>query len=308
MISLVPTTIVTGFLGVGKTTALMALFRSKPVHEKWAVLVNEFGQTGIDGAELSGAGITVREVAGGCMCCAAKVSMEVTLNRLLREVKPDRLLIEPSGLGHPAGLIDILRGEYLSKAIDLRATICLIDPRQFADPQFRESPLFTNQLEVADILVINKTDLATPVEIEALRSHAQNLFPPKLVVAETQFGKLNTTWLDMEAGSEPRTILSEDGGAPMVSRGWTFLPTTCFDRTKLMAWLDGLKSDQGILRAKGVFHTEREWLLFNWTADGSHWQPTDYRRDSRVEFIASKDHQPDWNLFEQELNQCLIQY
>ena len=73
-----------------------------------------------------------------------------------------------------------------------------------------------------------------------------------------------------------------------------------------MAWLDGLKADQGLVRAKGVFHTEREWLLFNWTMDGAHWQPTDYRRDNRVEFIATKDSKPDWNWVEQELNRCVI--
>lgn len=90
-----------GFLGVGKTTAILDLFKQKPKNENWAVLVNEFGKIGIDGAIYSAAGITVKEVAGGCLCCAVGLPFQVSVNRLLKEVRPDRLLIEPTGLGHP---------------------------------------------------------------------------------------------------------------------------------------------------------------------------------------------------------------
>jgi len=97
----IPANLVMGFLGAGKTTAILHLLDTKPAGETWAVLVNEFGAVGIDGTVIAGQGVFVKEVPGGCMCCAAGLPMQVAVNRLLREARPDRLLIEASGLGHP---------------------------------------------------------------------------------------------------------------------------------------------------------------------------------------------------------------
>ena len=78
----IPTTIVTGFLGAGKTTAINHLLAQKPHREHWAVLVNEFGKVGVDAALIGPvAGVSIREIAGGCLCCTAQVAFEVALNR-----------------------------------------------------------------------------------------------------------------------------------------------------------------------------------------------------------------------------------
>ena len=103
----IPTNLIMGFLGVGKTTAILDLLKQKPENESWAVLVNEFGKVGIDGAIFSAAGATVKEIAGGCLCCALAVPFQVAINRLLKEARPDRLLIEPTGLGHPKKVLDM---------------------------------------------------------------------------------------------------------------------------------------------------------------------------------------------------------
>eukprot|EP00959_Pyramimonas_sp_CCMP1952_P103787 2170113-Pyramimonas_sp.AAC.1 len=99
----IPVNIITGSLGVGKTTAIRALLERRPQGEKWAVLVNEFGALGIDGALISSAGsddggITVREVAGGCMCCANGLPLTVTI----AQVSPKNGLGRHPG-GHPTG-------------------------------------------------------------------------------------------------------------------------------------------------------------------------------------------------------------
>ena len=105
----IPTNIITGFLGVGKTTAIQQLLKQKPAHETWGILVNEFGQIGIDGTLLSAftdtltdqtERIVVKEVPGGCLCCVAGLPMKMGLNMLISKAKPDRILIEPTGLGH----------------------------------------------------------------------------------------------------------------------------------------------------------------------------------------------------------------
>lgn len=142
----VPVTILTGALGSGKTTALRHLIARKPDGEVWAVVVNEFGAVGVDGAALEGAaaaaaaaaapagsagaggagGVSIRQIAGGCMCCTTSGMLTPALAQIVRAVKPDRLLIEPSGLGHPGGLVDVLQGPHLRSALELRAIICLV--------------------------------------------------------------------------------------------------------------------------------------------------------------------------------------
>jgi len=124
MFSQIPANIITGFLGVGKTTAIQYLLNHKPANERWAVLVNEFGEVGIDAGllanERQATGVFMREVPGGCMCCAAGVPMQVALSQLIRQAKPDRLLIEPTGLGHPLEVVRVLQQPHYQDVLELR--------------------------------------------------------------------------------------------------------------------------------------------------------------------------------------------
>ena len=103
--------LISGFLGTGKTTALKSLMAQKDPNEKWVIIVNEFGEIGIDGAVLSDNGIPVAEIAGGCLCCTAGAQMGTTVQKMLRDAQPDRLMIEASGLAHAASVIDELKAK-----------------------------------------------------------------------------------------------------------------------------------------------------------------------------------------------------
>ena len=142
----IPTNLVMGFLGVGKTTAIIDLLKQKPQDEKWAVLVNEFGTIGIDGAVFSTAGAIVKEIPGGCLCCAVGVPFQVGVNRLLKEVRPDRLLIEPSGLGHPKKVLDLLIDGSFKDVLDMRASICLLDPEKLKNTRYTSHESFVDQM------------------------------------------------------------------------------------------------------------------------------------------------------------------
>jgi G3E family GTPase len=124
------TNLITGFLGSGKTTSILHLL---PISPPMKMLVNEFGEVGIDGALLADSGALLKEIPGGCMCCVNGLPMQVGLNTLLRQGKPDRLLIEPTGLGHPKQILDLLTAPVYEPWIDLRATLCVMDPRQLLD-------------------------------------------------------------------------------------------------------------------------------------------------------------------------------
>ena len=127
-----------GFLGTGKTTALRHLMEQKSPDEKWVIVVNEFGEIGIDGAVLSDNGIPVAEIAGGCLCCVAGAQMGTTINRMVSGNKPDRIIIEASGLAHAASVIDELRAQTLRPNAGYRRRIYPGRPAPIYQPRLRQ--------------------------------------------------------------------------------------------------------------------------------------------------------------------------
>lgn len=167
------------------------------------MLVNEFGEVGIDGALLANSGALLKEIPGGCMCCVNGLPMQVGLNTLLRQGKPDRLLIEPTGLGHPKQILDLLTAPVYEPWIDLRATLCILDPRLLLDEKSVANDNFRDQLAAADIIVANKTDRATTESEDALQSWWQHYGGNRQLV-HADHGQIDGQLLDL-----PRLNLAE---------------------------------------------------------------------------------------------------
>ncbi len=333
----IPTNLITGFLGVGKTTAIRHLISQKPSDERWAVLVNEFGEVGIDGAiieAVGGEGVAVSEVAGGCFCCSSDAPIEFSLMEMIRQTSPQRVLVEPTGLGHPAKVLDDLRGPWFRSVIDLRATICLADPSDFANPRVTNVEVFQDQLQMADVVVINKTDRSEPARLEAFRDYLNSMFPPKTRILETTHAAIDLSVLDTDISPErvplfpdahpkvegPEQDPKHASTGPQVSFllprhphrkqsrqgdraacGWIFSPVDSFRRVDLFELFSG---SFDVHRLKGVFNVGQEWLLFNRVGGDLTCESIPYRRDSRLEVILD---QPDydWNDFERLLLNCL---
>ena len=241
----IPVNIITGVLGVGKTTAIRHLISQRPANERWAIVVNEFGALGIDGAILDTAGglskgdgggsskgdggIIVREVAGGCLCCAVAAPFTVAVTQLLRRAKPDRLIIEPSGMGHPGGLHDALQDEHLGKVLRIAATIALVDMTQVArGGALVESEAFRDQVQCADVVVGAKGDVATVADQCRFTDWAQTLYPPKLAVHVIARGELRLDVLN--------TPLDTSGGGSVVCK-----PTRTSSHAQLATRLAGTR-------------------------------------------------------------------
>lgn len=320
----IPTNIITGFLGSGKTTAILDILQRKPADEKWAVLVNEFGEIGIDGAILSSSGAEIREVAGGCMCCVGNLPMQVALNNLIAKVQPDRLLIEPSGLGHPQEIIDTLNSGQYAEVLDLRAVLCLIDPRKLRDGRYLEHPIFNDQLRVADIVVANKMDLCSDNERELLENFMDRLPVRPQQIGWTEQGQLQVEWLNCVrtapavsaqiSMTQDNLLLSnpemplpivllpgtqfarrEHRGDDFTSCGWLFNDETRFDFLQLMSLLSGLN----VRRLKAVMHTDRGNFIFNADDGVLSVNEMSGNVDSVIECIA--DTAIDWSSIEQNL-------
>lgn len=199
--------VLSGFLGTGKTTALRHLTSQRPARETWALLVNEFGTVGIDGALLAPGGdgvpheggLVLRELPGGCICCSAGFFFRATATLLLAQVRPDRLFIEPTGLAEPHAIIDTFRSAGLAEAVALQPVITLVDPTHWADPRYREHEVYQAQVHGADLLLANRTDLAPPEATAAFLAEARTRFPPPLEVGVITQGRIDIAWLDRVA-------------------------------------------------------------------------------------------------------------
>ncbi|MGS0690295.1 CobW family GTP-binding protein [Shewanella sp. 0m-4] len=167
---IIPTNVITGFLGVGKTSFIKNLLQHKPKGEVWAVLVNEFGEIGIDAGLLDNGNeqVQIKEVAGGCMCCAAGLPMQVAINQLIAKAKPDRLLIEPTGLGHPKEVLKVLTQPHYQHVLAMKACVTLVDARKLNDSRYTEHEIFNQQLQVADVVIASKTDCYPVTLIDSL--------------------------------------------------------------------------------------------------------------------------------------------
>ncbi len=313
----IPVNLVTGFLGAGKTTVIRHLLSTRPAGERWAVLVNEFGEIGIDGHILPTKEGLIKEVAGGCMCCINGVPMRVSLNALLAK-KPDRLIIETSGLGHPDEVLAILRGDYYRELVALQATLTLVDPRVVTQARYVTHPVFKTQLAVADVLVATRGDLCAPAEAASFEAWIEQ--SPDLVIRRPPVvwitnGCLDAKWLmtATQSGAQktrdsmskmhslllmphlsqmpnmPATLASgqswcraqnNEQGAFAV--GWLFSDDIFFERGAVMQWFAMLNCE----RAKGIFKSVNGGFVVN--AERGELSSFDVSEvvNSRVQLIA----------------------
>lgn len=174
----IPCTLVTGFLGAGKTTVINQLLAIKPTDERWALLINEFGRIGIDGALLASSqddtteksSIAIREVSGGCICCTSQLPLQIAISRLLSEHHPQRLLIEPTGLAHPRELIHQLSAPHWQTALKMQAVITVLSGVQWQQEKYRNHDGFQAHVRDADVLVINRYAQLSDSDRQALQT------------------------------------------------------------------------------------------------------------------------------------------
>lgn len=305
MLQNIPTHVIGGPLGAGKTSLIKQLLAQKPAHERWAILINEFGQIGLDAALLTtaGDGIALGEVAGGCLCCVNGAPFQIGLGRLLRKARPDRLLIEPSGLGHPAQLIEQLQEAPWQGVLTVQPSVMVLDSLALAAGQALPASQ-QSALSHAGLLVMNKSqylDATARQRVAAALPECpmfwteQGVLPlhrlpssdwpvdkkavDKLVLPKS-LGQLPAIW------SDPRqpiclSQVQQEGW----SIGWRWHPAQRFDLHGLQVWL----KNNPWRRAKLVIHSAQGWQSANaLEGDEPQWQPSEWRRDSRLELIFSE--------------------
>jgi len=305
----IPTNIISGFLGAGKTTAIQHLIKHKPKSESWAIVVNEFGQIGVDGKLLQNDDVAVKEIPGGCLCCVASQSFSVGLNQIIKQHRPQRIIIEPTGLGHPKKLIDTLSSEFYESVLDLKAVINLLDARNLSEPRYLQHETFMSQIAMADVLVANKLDQYTVVDRKTFYQLVKSFDRPKARVEMLQQAKININWLDIKHDQQRDTSLSNthsthshnnnlvtnvdsfwqiiEGHADGYnSISWQINNSVVFNQQDLICWLNSLRQESKVDRIKGIVRAENSWLSINMTEHESEILKIDPCMDNILEIIS----------------------
>lgn len=299
MLKQIPTHLIAGPLGAGKTSLIRQLLAQRPADERWAVLINEFGQIGLDAALLARDedGLSFSEVAGGCLCCVNGVPFQVGLGRLLRKAKADRLFIEPSGLGHPLALLEQLSQPPWEGVLAVQPLLMVLDAAALAADQ----PLADTQRDAlahAGLLVLNKSEGLDEMTRARLESDIQQAcyWTSQGALPFSQLPRVSapaavTAGSALPDGPAPAAVVWRSGDEPICliqeqpegwSIGWRWHPGQVFDLLAIQQWLATLPWR----RAKLVLHSNAGWLSAN-ALDGQplHWQNSEWRKDSRLELI-----------------------
>jgi len=288
----IPVTIITGFLGAGKTSLLNKLIRRHP-EKKFAIIENEFGETGIDGGLITAASEAIFELSNGCICCSLGEDFLFTLENLLgSKYEFDYLLIETTGIADPSGIVDaFVSGNTIQQKFRIDSIVCVADAVNMED-LMDEQPEVRKQIAISDLVLVNKTDCVHPDYVARLTERIQSINPTSKIAAisfgevaeievlDTQsfsgeaigkstlsFCKMDLSGLD-RVGQKSFIHLPEKKSKlhdhDMMSVGFTFKGS--FDVNKFGLWMQNylyFNSDT-VFRVKGIMSfadTEDQFIL-----------------------------------------------
>lgn len=326
----IPVTVLTGFLGAGKTTLLNRLLRDTN-GKRYAVIVNEYGELGIDGSLVIGADEEVYELNNGCVCCKLRGDLvRVASNLVRRPGRFDGIIIETSGLADPAPIVQTFYfDDLLRQHTRLDSVICVTDTRHLAT-QLQDAPEAQEQLAQADLVLLNKTDMATDAMLAEAERAVQRInpttelrrsvhgdIPLELLLNRGAFDIARIRMPAVRLATAPTGLQSPVYRTPDAGRHSTGLQsvslsfTQPIDRSRFMPWLQRLVTERGadLLRAKGIvaFEDEDRRFVFqavHMTVDSGldrAWAK-DEARESRLVFIGRN---LDEHELRSELGHCL---
>ena len=175
-----------GFLGSGKTTLAKHLLARRDRATKTAVIVNEFGEVGIDGDILRGNNVDVVELNSGCLCCTLRGSLMLAVEELRDKANVERVIVEATGVAQPSELLETLVDSSLDGGLQIGPLVTVVDIAKFSKLTTMLGDFYSDQIESADIVIANKIDLASPEQLEEATRQIRDLNPKATILFAEQ--------------------------------------------------------------------------------------------------------------------------
>ncbi|CEN24291.1 CobW/P47K family protein [[Clostridium] sordellii] len=264
--------VVSGFLGSGKTTLIKHMLESIE-NEKVVIIENEFGKIGIDGDLISKSGIDVLELQNGCICCSIKLNFRDTLLYIIEKFNPDRILIEPTGIGLLSEIISMIENLKLKNTLSINSLITVVDGLNYFDYIDNFGDFFEDQIKNASILMISKTQLIGKYELNKVELSLKNLNKTANIINkdwdkiqfDNFFEKLDL--LNCKISDDIRTLIIKDISEDMKNiESISKMPNQIYTVESLENILSSLNNEKlgKIIRCKGFVNNDEEILEFNY--------------------------------------------
>jgi G3E family GTPase len=318
----IPVTVVTGYLGAGKTTLLNRIL-SEPHGQKYAVIVNEFGEIGIDNDLIVGVDEEIFEMNNGCICCTVRGDLIRIIQGLMRRKgKFDAIIVETTGLADPAPVAQtFFVDQEIGRKAKLDAVVTVADAKWLKD-RLRDAPEAKNQIAFADVILVNKTDLVGETDLREIEARIRGINPyarlhltQRCAVPLDEVLHRNAFDLDRILDVEPKFLEAGDnhdhhhdhadghhhehGGLKHYHdedmRSLSLKTDRALDPDKFFPWIQKLVAQEGqnILRSKGILAFKGDPKRFAFQGvhmmlDGDHqrdWRDSE-KRESRIVFIG----------------------
>jgi len=248
-----PVTIVTGFLGAGKTTFVNQLLASAPV--RLGVLVNDLADINIDAALIAEASPARVALTNGCVCCVIRDDLVLAALELARAAPPpERLILETSGIAHPAGVVAAFRTPHLEGRMAIDGMFCLMDALSFPDLAYTESELAIDQAAAADMVLLNKCDLAGQDQIAQVEATLRGALPAMRILPTTMARVPWSLLAELPAGTTAAAPLANLPPHDHTFSSWSWTSRTAIAMEAFRQLIPKLPA--GILRAKGILRFE----------------------------------------------------
>ena len=288
----VPLVIITGYLGSGKTTLLRSLL-SRSKGRRMAVLMNEFGEIGVDSAVVKGQNVDMVELAGGCVCCSLSGELEAGLKEVVERVKPEMVILETTGVAEPDAIVDLIDADFDGVRID--SVIAVVD----ADALVRSPSIGHTgrvQVEMADVILLNKVDLVDKENADAIEKRVSQINGRAQVYKTV---RCDVDWGVLLGMYKPKAVRHKDDEHIEVSQ--FVLNVKEMDKKKFEELVSSLPS--AVYRSKGFVTLGGTSYLFNFVNGRFELEEWNKKEKQAIVFIG-KNVEKEKKHIEKKLMEC----